>query len=94
MNWLKNIFRGDDNPEPTGEPDRVAEVEAVLARMRPLFLADGGDIRLIRVDEFGWVELRMHGACNSCNVSSLTLRGAIEPELKNAYEWVQGVRTV
>ena len=94
MTWLDKIFPGSDAPAPTGDPDRIAEVEAVLERLRPHFRADGGDIRLVRIDEFGWVELRMHGACDGCQMSSLTLRGAIEPELRANYAWVMGVRTV
>ncbi|MCL4141205.1 UNVERIFIED_CONTAM: hypothetical protein GTU68_050573 [Idotea baltica] len=79
---------------PTGDPEKIAQVETVLERLRPHFQADGGDIRLVRVDEFGYVELSMHGACNGCSASALTLRGAIEPELKAAYDWVEGVRTL
>jgi Fe-S cluster biogenesis protein NfuA len=94
MNWFSKILPRASEGSPSGDPERVAQVEAVLDRLRPYFLADGGDIRLVRVDEFGWVEVRMRGACDSCQVSSLTLRGAIEPELKRAHDWVEGLRAV
>lgn len=94
MPWpFSNSSRGG-TPTPSGDPEQVAQVEAVLEHLRPHFKADGGDIRLVRVDEFGWVELRMHGACDGCQVSSMTLRGAIEPELRRTCGWFEGLRTV
>jgi len=91
--WLGG--RGGGAPEgPTGDPERIAEVQEVLESLRHHFVADGGDIRLVRVDEFGWVELSLHGACDGCSASSLTLRGGIEPELRRRCDWVLGVRVV
>jgi Fe-S cluster biogenesis protein NfuA len=94
MNWMNKLFAGNEPAAPTGDPERIAQVESVLVRLRPHFEADGGDIRLVRVDEFGWVELSMHGACNGCSASTMTLKGAIEPELRAAFDWVEGVRTL
>ncbi len=92
---LFDKFFGSDEPHlPLGDSKRIAQVEAVLELLRPHFKADGGDIRLVRVDEFGWVEVSMHGACNGCQSASMTLRGALEPELKRCMDWVQGVRAV
>lgn len=88
------MFSPRDSEVPRGDPDRILQVEQILDRLRPHFKADGGDIRLVRVDEFGWVEVSMHGACNGCSASSLTLRGAIEPALKRELDWVEGVRAV
>lgn len=94
MEFLERLFGGGEPEPPRGEPGKVAEVEAVLERLRPMFLADGGDIRLVRVDEFGWVEVRMVGACNGCSASSMTLKGALEPALESSLEWFEGVRAV
>lgn len=79
---------------PTGDPARIEAVQEVLERLRPHFVADGGDVRLVRVDEFGYVELSLHGACDGCAASTLTLRGAVEPELRRTLDWVEGVRVV
>ena len=94
MNFLERLFSSNDQEPPTGDPERIREVEAVLERLRPLFKADGGDIRLVRVDDFGWVEVRLHGACHGCSASSMTLRGALEPELAGAVDWFEGLRAV
>lgn len=93
MSWLDRIMGGRDAPEdtPRGDPDRVAEVEALLAEMRPSFLADGGDVRL-RAVENGWVVVSLRGACEHCSFSTVTLRGALEPELRRRFDWVEGIR--
>ena len=77
---------------PEGDPDRVAEVTEVLDSLRHLFQADGGDVRLLGVTEDGWVRLRFVGACHGCAAQPLTIRGAVEPELRRRHAWVRGVR--
>ncbi|MFT7487588.1 MAG: Fe-S cluster biogenesis protein NfuA [Candidatus Paceibacteria bacterium] len=94
MSLFENMFGSTGASAPKGDPERIAEVEKILEVMRPSFKADGGDIRLERVDEFGWVEVSMHGACDGCMASTLTLRGALEPELRRQLDWVEGLRTV
>ncbi len=92
MSWLPNRFGPGTAKAPFGDPERVAAVEAVLERLRPYFKADGGDMRLVRVDEFGFVEVSLHGACDGCMASTLTLRGALEPELRRELDWFEGLR--
>lgn len=94
MEFLDRLFGGGEPEPPKGDVMKVGEVEAVLERLRPLFMADGGDIRLVRVDEFGWVEVRLHGACDGCSASSMTLKGALEPELARTLDWFEGLRAV
>ncbi len=94
MSLFEKMFGSTPDGAPTGDPERIAEVEAILESMRHYFKADGGDIRLVRVDEFGWVEVSMHGACDGCMASSMTLRGALEPELRRQLDWVEGLRAV
>ncbi len=78
---------------PTGDPERIASVEAVLKEMRPAFRADAGDMRLVRVTDDGWVELKAVGSCNGCSASVLTLQGALKPKLKERCgDWFRGVR--
>jgi Fe-S cluster biogenesis protein NfuA len=96
MSWLDRFlgsFREAPAPAPRGDPERVAQVERVLAELRPAFEADGGDVQLVSV-EGGWVEVRLRGACTSCHASALTLQGALEPKLREGLDWVAGVRAV
>ena len=95
MGWLSRILSSGRSPEPEvlGDPLRIAEVETVLAELRPAFVADGGDIRVRQVDEDGVVSLELVGACSHCGVSDMTLYGAIEPRLRERLSWVTRVRT-
>jgi Fe-S cluster biogenesis protein NfuA len=42
------------------------EVEAVLDKIRPSLIADGGNVELVAVDDDGTVKLRLTGACAGC----------------------------
>lgn len=57
----------------------LAEVEKVIAAVRPAVQADRGDVVLVSVDsETGVVEVELQGACTSCPASSQTLKAGIE----------------
>ena len=100
MSFLSRLFGGaarDSEPAAkaaTGDPARIEEVEAILAVLRPLFRADGGDMILAAVTAEGDVELHARGACHGCAVSDLTLRGALAPRLRERCEWFREVRFV
>jgi Fe-S cluster biogenesis protein NfuA len=97
MGWLQRFFQdlraGAADAAPSGDPARVAAVEAVLAELAPLVAADGGSIRLAAVKDDGTVEVRLRGACAHCHASPTTL-AAIEPRLRDACAWFRGVRAV
>lgn len=57
------------------------QVEAVLAKLRPFLLRDGGDVELVNVDDEGVVSVRLMGACGSCPSSTITLKAGIERAL-------------
>ena len=95
MSFLSRIFGAKSVSEvepPTGDTVRIGEVQAVLEELRPAFLADGGDIQLVSVSLAGVVSVRLVGACGTCSMSSMTLRGALEPRLKQRLEWFQELR--
>lgn len=97
MSFLRRIFgyhAAADAPAPTGDPLRIAEVEAVLVGLAPLLAADGGRARLVAVGEDGRVELALEGACASCALVPLTLKGAIEPRLREQCPWITEVCSV
>jgi Fe-S cluster biogenesis protein NfuA len=61
-----------------------AEVEKVIAAVRPAVQADRGDIVLISVDtDSGVVEVELQGACTSCPASSQTLKAGVERIMKD-----------
>lgn len=59
------------------------DVAAVLELVRPSLQADGGDVRLVDVEEDGTVTVELQGACNGCPLSQMTLANGIERILKD-----------
>lgn len=96
MSFLSKLFGAREEPvEPArGDPLRVGEVEAVLVELAPLLAADGGRARLVEVHPDGAVDLALEGSCASCALVPLTLKGAIEPRLRERCPWVTAVRAV
>jgi Fe-S cluster biogenesis protein NfuA len=59
-----------------------AQVEAVLDRLRPGLLADGGNVELVGVEEGGAISVQFQGACAHCPGQLGTLRFGIEAALR------------
>jgi len=68
-------------------------VEAALAKVRPMLLADGGDVQLIDVTD-GVVKVKLTGACGGCPMATMTLKGGIERALKEEVPDVKEVVAV
>ncbi len=69
------------------------KVEAVLDKVRPTLLMDGGNVELVEVTPEGTVKVKLVGACGSCPMSTYTLKMAIErtimqeiPEVKEVVQ--------
>ena len=71
----------------------AAIVEALDA-IRPALQMDGGDIELVGVNEEGVVQVKLSGACDSCSISWLTLKGGVERILKERVPGVTSVEAV
>lgn len=97
MSWLDRLLAGfgpgAEAPAPRGDPERVLAVTKVIDELAPMFRADGGEVRLVAVED-GWVVVSLRGACEHCSASDMSLFGALEPKLKERLDWVQGVREV
>jgi Fe-S cluster biogenesis protein NfuA len=59
-----------------------AKVTEALELIRPALQADGGDVKLVDVDEDGVVSVELQGACKGCPMSQLTLANSVERVLK------------
>ena len=63
--------------------------------IRPALQADGGDIRVLNVDEdTGIVDVELLGACNGCPMSTMTLKAGIERILKDRVDGLTEVRAL
>lgn len=69
-------------------------IETVLNKIRPSLQADGGDVKLVSVDDKGTVKVKLTGACGGCPMSTMTLKMGIERILKNELPEVKEVVAV
>jgi len=69
------------------------QIEAVLEKVRPSLIGDGGNVELIDVKD-GTVKVRLTGACAGCPMSAMTLKMGIEEILKTEVPGVQEVVAV
>jgi Fe-S cluster biogenesis protein NfuA len=59
------------------------KIEEVLDKIRPMLMADGGNIELVDVKEAeGQVFVHLTGACGMCPSSTMTLKMGVERALK------------
>ena len=69
-------------------------IEVALNTIRPYLEADGGDVRLLDVDNDMVVHLELLGACSSCPMSSMTMKAGVEEAIKRAVPEVKEVKAV
>lgn len=59
------------------------KVQEAINKVRPMLQADGGDIKLVGVDEgTGVVTVALQGACHGCPHAAMTLKNGVEAILK------------
>lgn len=57
-------------------------VEKALEEIRPFLKSDGGDIRLISIEDNKHVKVELLGACIACHVNQMTLKAGVETTIK------------
>ena len=64
----------------------------VLEELIPYIEADGGYLQLYEIEyETGYVKVKLGGACETCAMSTMTLKQGIESKLMNEIPDVVGV---
>jgi Fe-S cluster biogenesis protein NfuA len=70
------------------------KVEKALDKVRPMLMADGGNVTLVDVSADGVVKLKLTGSCGCCPMSQMTLKNGIEKILKEEVPQVKKVVAV
>ncbi|MFH0790839.1 MAG: NifU family protein [Candidatus Omnitrophota bacterium] len=70
------------------------KVEQALEKIRPMLMADGGNVDLVDVSDDGVVKLRLTGSCGCCPMSQMTLKMGIEKTLKKEIPQIKEVISV
>ncbi len=69
------------------------QVEAVLEKIRPMLMMDGGNIELVDVKD-DEVFVHLVGACGMCPSSTMTLKMGVEKAIKEAIPSIKQVVAV
>ncbi len=66
-------------------------VEKALDKIRPMLMADGGNVELVEVTNDGVVKLKLTGTCGCCPMSQMTLKMGVERIIKQEVPEVKEV---
>ena len=69
------------------------KVEEALNKIRPMLVADGGNVELVDVND-GTVQVKLTGACGGCPMAAMTLKMGIEKLLKEEIPEIKEVVAV
>jgi Fe-S cluster biogenesis protein NfuA len=58
------------------------QIEIALDEIRPFLKSDGGDIKLISIEDDSLVKVQLLGTCVDCTVNQMTLKSGVEMTIK------------
>ena len=74
--------------------DTKAIVLKAIDNLRPYLHNDGGDMELVEITSENKVVVRLLGACQTCSVSSVTIKAGLEENLKILAPEIIGVEAI
>lgn len=72
----------------------LERVENALQTIRPHLYVDGGDVELVDVTDDMVAQIRWKGMCESCNMSTMTLRAGIAQAIQGKVPEILGVEAI
>jgi len=72
----------------------LPRIEKALDEIRPYLETDGGDVKVLGVDDNNVVLLELLGSCGHCPMSVMTMKAGIEETIKRQVPEVSDVRAV
>lgn len=76
------------------DKDLIDRIESALDNIRPYLEADGGNVKVLEVDEHNIVKLELLGSCGSCPMSTMTMKTGVEEAIKRAVPEIRGVKAI
>ena len=74
--------------------DLITKVEKALDTIRPYLEADGGDVKILEIDNNQNLILELMGNCGSCPMSTMTLKAGVEEAIKREVPEIKSVHAV
>ena len=72
----------------------IDRVELAIDEIRPYLIADGGDIKVVSIDNKNIVNLELLGSCETCPMSPMTLKAGVEEAIKKQVPEINGINAV
>lgn len=72
----------------------IMKVELAIDSIRPYLEADGGNITVDEITSDLVVMVRLHGACSSCSMSTMTLKAGVAEAIRHAVPEIRDVIAV
>ena len=72
----------------------VEKVEKALDTIRPYLEADGGDVKILEIDDSQNLVLELMGNCGSCPMSTMTMKAGVEEAIKREVPEINSVHAV
>lgn len=72
----------------------ILNIEKALEEIRPFLNSDGGDIKLISIEDEKHVKVQFEGACTSCSLSMSTLKTGVETTIKKYAPQIETVENI
>ena len=69
----------------------IEKVEIAIDEIRPYLIADGGDIKVVSIDNKNIVNLELLGSCETCPMSPMTLKAGVEEAIKKQVPEIKAV---
>jgi len=81
---MKNISKAEKD-------QLISKAQIAINTIRPYLEADGGDISILNITDDYVLEVALHGACQSCNMSQMTLKAGVAEAVKHAVPEIMDV---
>lgn len=78
----------------TDKVQLLQRVEEALQSVRPHLNVDGGDVELVDITDDMQVQIRWMGMCETCAMSTMTLRAGIAEAIRGKIPEIAGVQAV
>ena len=69
----------------------IKKVEQAIDSIRPYIEADGGDITVDEITDDMVAKVKLHGACSSCSMSTMTLKAGVSEAIRHAVPEIKNV---
>ena len=72
----------------------IEKVENALDEIRPYLIADGGDIKVVSIDNNNIANVEFLGNCENCPITPMTLKSGVEEAIKKNVPEIKGINTI